>query len=227
MFGDEGLGTGDGGRFGVGLADGDLVGGGAELLGERVQQLERALVLLLGQARRLQPSLLVGIAVAGDLEFVEFGPDFLETGLRGFAERDLAGLEVPDDLVAEFDGDRGVGEPGKAGATGRLAVALLGQLLLDLKACGAAAALGGHQRAEGIPVGIVLLRDLPCIRRPQRERTPGGIAEGAFVLAVKFGVRERLDHVVLGGHAVSFLAVPGAIYAHPPLPWYPDSSLSQ
>ena len=82
----------------------------------------------------------------------------------------------------------------------RLHRGALGQLLLDLQAGGAGAALLRDHRAEGVFVPLAVVRQLPGLHRTQRHRQTRRFAERSCVVLVHFGTGEDFREIFVGIH---------------------------
>ena len=117
----------------------------------------------------------------------------IEPLLLRLRQHDLAGLQEPDQLFANADGHRGIGETRKAFHGLRLIGWIVADLLLHLETSGAAAVRLRHERAERVFVFFPVQRHLPVLDWPERERETGGGVERALVVLIKRGAGELLN----------------------------------
>lgn len=114
MFGDELPGFDDLDGFGGLLLNGDLVGGGGEVLGEDGEEADDGLILFLRDDAGME----VGFFQLFEIHFQAPADKFLSDPLKlffaWFFEEDLPGLEVANQVFAGVDGHGGIAESGKA-----------------------------------------------------------------------------------------------------------------
>ena len=71
---------------------------------------------------------------------------------------DLAGLQEPEQVVANADGNGGLSQTRETQIRGSFLNGLIGQLLLFVQAIGTGTVVLGNQRTEGILVFLTALR---------------------------------------------------------------------
>jgi len=108
---------------------------------------------------------------------------------RGFAEN-LANLEKTNQSVVQADGHGAVGETQSANRCLRSGGVRPAKSRLGLQTGRAGTAFLGHQGAEGVFMAPAVVGQLPSLRRLERQRQAGEMAEGAGVILIE----ARFDH---------------------------------
>ena len=195
---DKLAGTGNLDRFGVLLADDNLVGERAELIGEELEETHFGLIFLLrhdGGGR-------IGADGGGEVQLNTPGVQLLEgvEGLpgRGGLEKHLAGLEPADGFPADLHAHGGFVDADGAFPGGRGIGRGIADDLLHLQAGGAGAVGVGHQGAKWILTAFTLVGELPAGEGPQGKGQAGGIVKGALILVKEWRGGQRLDQMMIG-----------------------------
>ena len=163
------------------------------MLGEDREQADDRLVLRLGQHPCLEIHLLQFFHVHLRTPVDELTRGALELGLGRLVQEDLTGLEKGDEVLADADRHGGIAKAGEALERGRLQLGLVLDLALELKAGGAALVRLGDEGAEGIFLGIAVVRPVKGVDGAQAERQAGRLAKGLFIIAIDLR-RAQLSH---------------------------------